>query len=151
MRKNTSYMMVPQHERTRRESKEMGRVRWHQGSPFMTNIFIACVPLAHPAIWLTLWRPCQGSPPCGHLAGALARCWTLPMFGGVCLEHVVTLGILRKSHLRVQGVRMEPCHDLDLARVQNNSTLLIRALFTAYRLGPYQGPRLERLARSAGA
>ena len=45
MRKNTSYMMVPQHERTRSESKEMGRVRWHQSPPFMRNIFIACVPL----------------------------------------------------------------------------------------------------------
>ena len=41
----TSYMMVPQHERTRSESKEMGRVRWHQSPPFMRNIFGACVPL----------------------------------------------------------------------------------------------------------
>ena len=43
--KTFSMMMVPQHERTRSESKEMGRVRWHQSPPFMSNIFGACVPL----------------------------------------------------------------------------------------------------------
>ena len=38
----TFSMMVPQHERTRSESKEMGRVRWHRSPPFRRNIFIAC-------------------------------------------------------------------------------------------------------------
>ena len=41
----TFSMMVPQNERTSSESKEMGRVRWHQSPPFMRNIFVARVPL----------------------------------------------------------------------------------------------------------